>query len=275
MPLPKRDLPDFDAPPVVETLLGVQFSSTKQFPTRLYTEYWKRIMSRFPSLELQGPLPAVTEEFGRPQALAFGIQLVQGDESRYWYIDESETRLLQIQKDRFIHNWRRIKDEPYPHYDDDIRPRFEKEWVEFCSFLSDRGYDRPAVNQCEVTYVNHIEIESGEDSNHVGDLSKVISCWSDTYSGHFLKQPETTTFNIRYVMPENRGRLHIIGQPVIRKRDAKQVFQLNLTARGKPKSSELPDIVEWLNLGREWIVRGFTDFTTPQMHKVWKRKEGL
>ena len=43
MPLPKRDLPDFDAPPVVETLLGVQFSSTKQFPTRLYTEYWKRI----------------------------------------------------------------------------------------------------------------------------------------------------------------------------------------------------------------------------------------
>ena len=273
MPLPKRDLPDFDAPPVIETLLGVQFSSTKQFPTRLYTEYWKRIMSRFPSLELQGPLPAVTEEFGRPQALAFGIQLVQGDESRYWYIDESGTRLLQIQKDRFIHNWRRIKDEPYPHYDEDIRPRFEKEWVEFCSFLREKGYDKPVVNQCEVTYVNHIE--PGEDSAHVGDLSKVISCWSDTYSGHFLKQPETTTFNVRYLMPENRGRLYIMGQPVIRKRDAKQVFQLNLTARGKPKSSELHDILEWLDLGREWIVRGFTDFTTPEMHRLWKRKEGL
>ncbi len=229
-------------------------------------------MSRFPSLELQGPLPAVTEEFGRPQALAFGIQFIQGDESRYWYIDETETRLLQVQKDRFIHNWRRVKDEPYPHYDD-IRPRFEKEWLEFCSFLKDEGYDKPAVNQCEVTYVNHIE--PGTDGTEVGDLGKVISCWSGSYSGQFLRQPETVTFNVRYLIPENRGRLHIIGQPVIRKRDAKQVFQLNLTARGKPNSSELQDILEWLDLGHRWIVNGFTDFTTPEMHRAWKRKEGL
>lgn len=269
-----RNLPDFDQPPVVETLLGVQFSVAKPFPNKFFGEYWKRIMDRFPHLEIQEPIPSVTEEFGLTSRVpSVAVRLVPGGDFRCWFIDETETRLVQLQKDRFVHNWRRVKDEPYPHYDDEIKPRFEKEWVEFCSFLVEHGYDKPEVNQCEVTYVNHIE--AGEDRAGIEDLSRVIACWSGSYSGNFLNRPETVSFNVRYVMPDNRGRLHIMGQPVIRRRDAKQVFQLNLTARGKPRSSKLEDILEWLNLGREWIVRGFTDLTTPEMHKVWKRKEGL
>jgi len=30
--------------------------------------------------------------------------------------------------------------------------------------------------------------------------------------------------------------------------------------------------MEWFDLGHEWIVKGFTDFTTEHMHEIWGRK---
>jgi hypothetical protein len=45
------------------------------------------------------------------------------------------------------------------------------------------------------------------------------------------------------------------------------MFVLNLTARGLLGKS-----TEFLDLGREWIVRSFAEMTTTEMHEVWKRK---
>jgi hypothetical protein len=70
-------------------------------------------------------------------------------------------------------------------------------------------------------------------------------------------------------MLDNQGRLYVSIQPVIRARDALEVLQLNLTARGAPASSKTEDVFKWLDLGRQWIVEGFTDFTTNEMHKLW------
>jgi uncharacterized protein (TIGR04255 family) len=271
MSLSIRDLPDYDNPPVIETALGVQFSITKPFPSRLFGAYWQRIKNRFPHMEIQAPIAPAFEEFEHhPLSPAFGVQFFTEPDFRYWFIDSSDTRLIQVQRDRFLHNWRRVKEQDvYLHYDQ-IKPKFEQEWVEFCSFLSEAGFEKPEVNQCEVTYVNHIEI--GGDWKDFGELNKVSACWSGTYSGDFLKRPESVSLNVRYVIPDKKGRLHIVMQPAIRKQDAKEILQLNLTARGRPRSSDFRDISEWLDLGHEWIVRGFTDFTAPEMHRVWRRK---
>jgi hypothetical protein len=61
-------------------------------------------------------------------------------------------------------------------------------------------------------------------------------------------------------------------QPAIRRTDAKEILQLNLTARGKPESSTLQHLLDWLDLGHEWIVNGFTDFTTKAMHDHWGKQ---
>ena len=34
-------------------------------------------------------------------------------------------------------------------------------------------------------------------------------------------------------------------------------------------SSKTEDVFNWLDLGRKWIVQGFTDFTTDEMHREW------
>lgn len=264
-------LPDFARPPVIETVLGVQFSPITQFSIAHFGFYWARVRSAYPHAEDKPPLTPAFEEFGTPMSHLpkVGIELVSEVDARCWFIDKSRTLLVQVQRDRFIQNWRKVTgEEPYPRYAS-LKPRFGDEWQRFCQFLREEELPAPEVTQCEVTYVNHIE--PGVGWNSYAEIHNVIAAWTAP-SGNFLPGPEVTLINTKYLMPDKRGRLHIVVQPAVRPRDAKEVLQLTLTARGRPNTSGLDDILEWFDLGHEWIVRGFTDFTTTTMHEIWGRK---
>ncbi len=270
MAAPGRTLPDYERPPVVETLLGVQFAPLTQFSIPHFGLYWAKIRENYPNCQILPPLGSVIEQFGAVQFAQPKLELIPIPEIRCWFIEKSGVMLTQIQRDRFIHNWRRVKAEDvYVHYEN-IKPKFTEEWKRFCEFLQEVGLGKPEVNQCEVTYVNHIEVGAGWKS--YGELNKVIASWSGKYSGSFLPEPESVNVGARYVLPDKKGRLHIEMQPAIRQQDAREILQLNLTARGKPESSDLKHVLEWLDLGHEWIVRGFTDFTAKEMHDFWRRR---
>lgn len=266
----EQSFPDYDSPPVVETYLGVQFTTPKEISIVHYGLFWAQIRDEYPDFQVQPPLGAAIEQFGKLVPAKPGVELISQPEVRCWFIDKSGAMLTQVQKDRFIHNWRKRRSgDEYIHYRN-IRPRFEEEWKRFSRFLEQVGLGKPEVNQCEMAYVNHIEQGIGWQS--FGELSNVIAPWSGGYSNNFLPLPESVNLGARYLFPDQKGRLYIEMQPAIRQNDGKEILQVNMTARGKPESSELAHILAWLDLGHEWIVRGFTDFTTSHMHKVWRRK---
>ena len=118
--------------------------------------------------------------------------------------------------------------------------------------------------------MNHLDRGKGWDT--FADLPTLFPCWAGAASGNFLPSPESILFNVSYLMPESQGRLRIALVHAFRPVDAKETLQLTLTARGRPGSGETSDILKWLDLGREWVVRGFTDFTSERMHQLWKRK---
>ncbi len=267
---PKRTLPEYASPPVIETYLSVQFLLVKKITTRHFGRYFEYVKEHYPQLEIQHPIGQTVEEFGSGVGRVPRVEILTEPDFRCWFIDNSETRLIQVQRDRFILNWRKVKDDDvYPRYDK-IKPEFQQEWQRFCQFLDRQELGNPEVNQCEITYINHIEVGDGWKS--YGELNKIIACWRGTYSGDFLREPESVGLNAHYVLPENKGRLHITMEPAVRKKDAKEILQLTLTARGQPGSSRLEDILLWFDLGHEWIVRGFTDYTTEKMHKHWGRE---
>ncbi len=272
MPEHNRTLPKYSQPPVIETVLGVQFRPLSNFSIPHIGLYWAKIREKYPDYEVQPPLGQVIEEFGEGQRkrVGVGFDIAQFPEFRCWFKEGSGTKLIQLQRDRFLFNWRKVKDEDvYPRYEN-IKPNFSASWEEFCRFLAEAGFDKPEVNQCEVTYVNHIHLGQGWKS--YGELKNVVACWSGEHSGRFLPEPESVNIGTRYVLPNGKGRLHVLMQPAIRRTDAKEILQLNFTARGKPESSALPHLLEWLDLGHEWIVRGFTDFTSKVMHDQWGRQ---
>ena len=190
-------------------------------------------------------------------------------EARCWFIDEPSRELIQLQRDRFIRNWR--KQEPTDHYPnyDLLKPKFVDDWGEFTHFLASENLGAPEINQCEVSYINHIVI--GEGLASFAEADKAISA-IPSQRGPFLPQPEMTSFEIRYRMP-GAGRLRVQMQPGIRQKDAREIVQLTLTARGRPQSSDLVASLDWFDMGHEWIVRGFADITTPVMHSIWRRTE--
>src|SRR5579872_6078508 len=160
-------LPVFDRPPVVEAMLGLRFEPVDELNMPYLGLYWESIRKQYPSTEIKAP---ITE--GIPGAPL--VEIVSTPKIRCWFIDESSSRLIQVQQDRFYYNWRKMPDsQEYPHYSPDLREKFGSEWVRFSDFLARQELPKPNVLSCEITYINHIE--RGEGWNDYSDLPKVFS----------------------------------------------------------------------------------------------------
>ena len=106
------DLPEFEKPPVVEVVLGIQFSELRRYRTfhagLLWGEKFRK--AGFPKCVERPSLDPAFETFGAPGRNESRLQLIQmpGPEvPRLWFINHDETELVQIQSDRFLHNWRK------------------------------------------------------------------------------------------------------------------------------------------------------------------------
>jgi uncharacterized protein (TIGR04255 family) len=253
----------------------LQFEALESLKTPLIGVLWQRFREHLPDIEEHPPLPHVTEYFGTP--IPPRIELVVEEKPpvpRVWFLTAGKTELIQVQQDRFIHNWRKVTgQEPYPRYLA-IREKFKVEVAQFMEFLRVEKVGPMNIDQCEVTYVNQIE-PRGIWQRH-GDVSVVLRNWANLPPGAFLPQAEDAGLRVRYVVPDESGkpvgRLHVLFHPAWKKVDNSPVFTMNLTARGKPLSDDLEGAFAFFDLGHRWIVKGFADLATETMqHDAWER----
>jgi len=262
-------LVEFERPPVAEVSISVTFLPLDRLRTFEILEIWNELFKdQLPAYQQQAPLVPQVEQFGAPGTQAqMTVQfLSQPPEPRYWFLDESGSNLVQIQQDWFARNWRRIEpSDVYPRFGS-VREPFENDLRRLTSALEakDLGHLEPV--QCEVSYINPIEVKE------FPIVSSLIRYWIDV-PGSFLPAPEDLQAHARYVIPgidgEKMGRLHVNIQPAIRSTDNEPIYLLNLTARGVPKSSSINDVMEFIDVCHQWIVNGFADITTEEMHGRW------
>jgi len=272
MPNTSTPLPEFEDPPVIETVLSVEFAPLEAWKIPQFGLFWNDLRTDYPRFEIQPPLATPEEARTKEDRIlqAVLVEFMPHPLVRCWYIHADGARLLQVQSDRFIHNWRKGDDSAaYPRYDT-IRPMFEREWARFVAFLTREKLGAPEPMRCEVTYVNHLV--KGREWNSLADLAKVFAPWSGRTTNGWLPAPNGFAINVCFPIPEEKGSLTIQTQMAVRKSDKKDIVQMTLTARGRPASPAIADVLNWLDLGREWVVRGFADFTSPDMHKLWRRK---
>lgn len=273
-----QPLPEFDKPPVTEVVLGVQFEKLGSLRTPQLGYAWQAFRERFPQTEEQPPLEPVFEQFGPRTGGRPGVRLellATPPQPRLWFLNESGNELVQIQQDRFVRNWRKREDsDEYPRYRN-LRELFRRDFEEFCGLVQREEWGEVVPNQCEVTYVNIIA--AGEGWEDHGDLGKVLTMFAARYSDGQLGKPEEASVNIQYVLraadAEPVGRLHVAANPVLRVSDNRTAIRLSLTARGRPDGDTVDGVMRFLDRGHEAIVRGFASITTPEMHRVWERKQ--
>jgi len=267
-----KPIPSFKNPPVTEVVLGVQYDKLKSFNSLHYGLYGSKVAGKYPKYSDRPPLDSTFELFGDKQKTFMKEvkMYTMPPLRRGWYIEREKNRLIQLDPEHFFHNWRKITgEESYPRYHE-IREEFLGLWGDFISFCKELVSEEIKPNHWEVTYVNHIDKNEGWEN--LDDLENIFVQWSRKLTDGFLTVPETLEIKQTYAFPEQKGRLHVVLQPAIRHRDNKECLLLRLTARGRLDSSEPETVSRHLDMGREWIVRGFTDLTTPKAHKLWQRE---
>jgi uncharacterized protein (TIGR04255 family) len=257
---------------VIETVLGVEFAPIDRWIIPHFGLYWQGIRGEYPKVQIQPPLAPEDPRSKEDRFLqAAMIQVLAQPPIRCWYINDAGTRLLQIQNDRFIHNWRKEgSGEEYPRYET-IRPIFEREWQKFCDFLAQERIDAPIPGRCEVTYVNHLV--RGREWQEIKDLPRILPVWAGGGREGVLGTPDLVAFTTRYPFPEEKGHLAVHLQPAVRQLDKKEVLQLTLTAKGQPSSADITGVLAWLDFGRQQVVQAFCDLTSPEVHRIWGRRE--
>ena len=257
-------LPDYTRPPVIEVVYGLQFAPLLDLRTPLIGVLWQRIMQEYPKYKEMPVLAPVSERFDQfvPTEQASVELLDRPPLPRLFFLDASENWVMQVQRDRFHHNWMRTKEgDSYPRYMS-VSEKFFEAWNKFSQFLASQNLLPPSLTQCELTYINHIPIEEGRST--IEEIQTVFPDFRWQSQQRFLDPPENLTWNTSFRMPDNQGRLHIAMRPAQRRKDKAAVLLLELTARGIPSSIEWPNIRNWFSVGRESIVRGFSDVTHPE-----------
>lgn len=268
-----RSLPDYEKPPVIEVVCGIQFERIPQFQPTAFGLFWQRVRQGYPQTEGKPPLSPKIEKYGkaaRAEDAEVEVSLTL-PLPRMFFINQVPNWLIQMQADRFLHNWRKVGEEDaYPHYPE-IFERFWRQWTTFRSFCQDEGLEQPQVNQLEITYINHIPV--GEGWQQLADWGRVFPDLRWRNGHQFLPGPESAVWRASFLLPNAQGRLHVSLRHAIRTKDNCQVLLCELTARGMAGSLDDTGLHDWFELGHEWIVRGFADLASAEIQEqVWRRR---
>ena len=268
-----ENLINFSKPPVSEVLLSAQFVPVEGFTAAHFGLLWNEFRKKFPKVEQQPIVPHALESFGKmiplQQMMGLPLQIFDRQPSpRVWFKAPDETQLIQVQTDRFMHNWRKtVPGDQYPRYTK-MRELFGQELRGFEKFLQSEHLGKLVPDQCEITYINHISSSEGFE-----DLGNVLSIWNRPDKDKLSLVMDDIHIRQQYIIPsaDNKplGRVHIEARSAVQAVDLRKCYLLSLTARIKPICEGIDGVLQSLDLGREWIMKTFVSITTPEIRKVW------
>ena len=260
-------LPDFQAPPLSEVVLGVQFSPPHNYQQILAGEVWKLFRDDYPRVEeLQGLVPTF-ETFGLP-ILANQLKLISGaPPNRFWFLNTGGEELIQFQHDRLLHNWRKVGDgaNKYPRFEHMV-DHFRDELVKVESFAASLTPQSLQITQCEITYINQIRTAPAEEL--------VVSDWLNSLSFQDPVRADDFALTFRQVIKDDNGRPFgrlVVEAATANEEDGSPLIVLNITVRGAPEQASLESAIDFICKGRELIVLRFAQMTTDAAHKHWGR----
>lgn len=267
-------IPGYKNPPLNEVFLGVQYDSLEAFNLTTYGLLWERFKEHFPEVQHHMPLEATFEKIGgRKQSISelSRIKLEPMTSApllRAWFVSSDGRELIQLQPDRFIRNWRKLElDDAYPRYEQRLRPEFLNDFKKVAHFYQENNLGILKPNQCEVSYVNHIDADKAHYL-----LNDVFVGWSEQYELSEIADIESININIKHIIKDSDGefigRLYVKIQPAFKLQDDKPIFLIELTIKGRPLGEGIEGVMNFMDMGREKIVRAFTKMTTKEMHDL-------
>lgn len=268
----KASLPDYANPPVVETILGVQFDRLLAFRNAHLGAFWKTLKAEdWPTVSDAPPLQPQFERFDEAARWGKGpqIQLTQVQAGRMQVTRRGGDRMIQLQNGRLHYNWMGQDADTYARYVN-VRAGFEDALNRFLSFTKAEGVGEFRPNQWEVTYLNHIVKgtvwSTPADWNFFRPLAGVPSVEG-------VVERESFDGEWHFIIPDKRGRLHIQWRHGVKGGDEEQeIVVLTLTARGPVRTADTSGVLEGIDAGHSAIVQSFAALMSTSANEYWGLK---
>lgn len=260
-----KSFPDYERPPIAEVACGVRFKDVVGFTLPHSGLYWETIRRDFPECQHAEPLVEGSVISVDPQT---GIPL-----PRIWFLSKDKRALIQLQRNCFIYNWRKIDEtDAYPRFES-INVQFKKRFSDFNLFLNSSSFTPAKPTRIELAYVNFIP--KGQGWNSMDDIGNLFLdlVWSKSPS-RFLPSPTGLSWQIQFPMSDSAGTLNVRLANAIRATDSTQALRLEIQAISATAEYAENAMYDWFNLAHEWIVKAFGDLTNPTAQKdLWGRKD--
>ncbi len=265
-----RQLLSYDQPPVSEVICSVLFDPIEALLTPHIGLLWQRFQPDYPFCHEVPPVEPTIEVFNH-QVAEPRLELTDIPPlPRVWFISSDETKVVQIQRDRLIHNWRKLSsDSEYPRYKNIIKG-FQEHLGTLTSFLQEAELGEIQILQYDLSYVN--QIPQGEAWETLEDIGKIFPDFKwQTNPSRFLSKPEKIDWDLTFDLPDEIGRLHISIRNVIFKNHPTLLFEL--TVRGIGSYNSRGSLETWFDIAHKYLVQGFADLTDEKIQTdIWKRK---
>ena len=251
-------LSKYKNPPINEVVLGVTFKPLEKMKAAYIGLFWNIIKNDFPKCE-QAPVVGNIDDIIENET---GLPI-----PRTWLINKEEDLLIQIQRNKFIFNWRK-KDKSYPHFND-VSGLFFKYLKVFSDFITINDLGSLDYNEFELTYVNNIlKGEGWEEWKSIDNLFPDL-IWNNNDT-RFLSNPEGIVWQPFFSLPEKKGQLVIKVQPGFRRIDNYPLIIFEISAKAVVVNKSEEEIRDWFNFSHEFIIKSFEDLTSSLVQDtVW------
>lgn len=254
----------FDTPPVVETVMDIQFEDVSGFSAPhlgdLWSEFGRDVFidcENVPILPKLNAPPGISF-FNRPEI------------PRVWFKDKSGNILLQFQADRFCYNWRKSNNQKnYPSYKSNLE-KFKKYYDNLLSFLKKNASNVPKIEMLELRYINIIPLSTIGNLDQIG---KLLNNFNWSFKANTMPIPKNINFSLRFEVPSIQAfhNFSLFSAQDIETGD--EILRLDNSIRGRSPSHIFdPEIENWFNEAHKWLVNSFINMTTVEMQEQWCRQ---
>ncbi len=251
----------YQNPPINEIVCGIRFDTIKPLQSGHLGLLWQKFMPDFPNTEDNNLIGLVSgEEFGEPNQFPL---------PRVWFIHRDENELIQVQRNWFLHNWRKIRpDDEYPGYER-IFKNFEDYLSHFQTFLAEENLGSLMPKQYELTYIDLIPQSQGWENPK--DLAKVFpNLLSGTRQSILLDNVIGINWQTILGLPNGLGQLMLLIRNAQRLPDNQQLLQIEFKALSNQPYQPMQ---VWFQAAHNAITQLFSSLVSEEIHeKFWGRK---
>ena len=251
----------YENPPINEIVFDILFDSIKGLRTGHFGILWQKFRPDFSETEDQNLVaPVPTEDFETSDKLPL---------PRVWFIHKNENEVVQVQRNRFVHNWRKKQpDDEYPGYQKVIE-NFERYLSRFQEFLAEENLENLVGKQYELTYIDLIP--KGQGWEDLGDLEKVFP---NLLSLTRQNIPSTDVRGINWQtilgLPNDLGQLRLLIRNAQRISDDHPLIHIVFKAFSNHPHEPMRD---WFDAVHDTIIQLFLNLVSNEIQeKFWGRK---